>query len=136
MDILSFKHFFTIGQIYNVLSSSKLYHTVKSWSNPHTRKQNKLNNILIRTLTWFSYIAYKFIQNVSKNNYRMQSQAGMAKIFFFLKQQIHTFQRKRVLNYKADGSLWIKGSGHCYQFLFILCNPVLILCKVCHQQYL
>ena len=32
-----------------------------------------------------------------------------------LKQQSHTVQRKGVINYNADGLLWIKGSGLCFQ---------------------
>ena len=48
MDFLSCKQFFfTIGQIYSVLSSSNRYHAVKSYSNPCVCKQNKLNNILM-----------------------------------------------------------------------------------------
>ena len=36
-------------------------------------------------------------------------------LVFLLKWRIHTVQRKSVINYSADGLLWIKGSGFCYQ---------------------
>ena len=46
----------------------------------------------------------------------MQSRSGVAMdLVFLLKQQSHTVQRKGVISYNADGSLWIKGSGLCFQ---------------------
>ena len=36
-------------------------------------------------------------------------------LVFLLKQRIYTFQRKGVINYNADGLLWIKGSGLRFQ---------------------
>ena len=49
----------------------------------------------------------------------MQSQSGIAMDLaspcISPKQQSHTVQRKGVINYNADRSLWIKGSGLCFQ---------------------
>ena len=36
-------------------------------------------------------------------------------LVFLLKWRSHTVQRKGVINYNADSSLWIKGSSLCFQ---------------------